>query len=63
MGIRETIFGWLKQDPDKSDELEDAAIDEASEEYGNYRGDMGAQSRGLGRPGEFESDQDGPARY
>ena len=53
MGIKETILGWLGRTPDKSDELRDAAIDEKSEEYGSYRGDMGAQSRGLGTPGEF----------
>jgi hypothetical protein len=63
MGIKETILGWLGQTPDKSDELRDAAIDEKSEEYGSYRGDMGAQSRGLGTPGEFESDQEGPDRH
>jgi hypothetical protein len=63
MGIRETIQGWLKQDPDKNEELEDAAIDEASDEYGIYRGDMGTQSRMLGREGEFEDDQQAPRPY
>jgi hypothetical protein len=60
MGIKETILGWLGQSPDKSDELRDAAIDEKSDEYGIYRGDMGTQSRSLGRPGEFEDDQEAP---
>ena len=62
MGIKETVLGWLSSTPDKTEELEDAEIDEATREYSSDRADFIAESRLRGRPGEFEHDQDGPRR-
>ena len=38
MGIKETVLGWLRSNPVKSDELEEAEIDEATREYSAARG-------------------------
>ena len=62
MGIKETVLGWLSSTPDKTEELEDAEIDEATREYSSDRADFIAESRFRGRPGEFEGEQDGPRR-
>ena len=39
MALKNTILGWLGRTPDKSDELEDAEIDEATREYSEERTD------------------------
>ena len=62
MALKNTILGWLGRTPDKSDELEDAEIDAATNEYSEERTDNLLQERFGTRPGEFESDQDAPRR-
>ena len=37
MGLKNTILGWIRTDPDKSDELEDAEIDAADKEYAEQK--------------------------
>jgi hypothetical protein len=60
MRIKETIFGWLRSTPAKSDELEDAEIDEATREYSAAKADDMAEHRFGTERGEFESDQQAP---
>lgn len=62
MAIKDTILGWLRSTPQKDEELEDAAIDEATREYSSDRADGIAEGRFRSRPGEFEHEQDGPRR-
>ena len=51
MGIKDTVFGWLRSTPAKSDELEDAETDEAEREYAAAEGrrDRGAPVRHQAR--------------
>ena len=60
MALKDTIFGWLRSTPDKSEDLDEAEADEATREYSSERADTIAETRFRSRPGEFESDQDGP---
>jgi len=60
MGLKDTLLGWLRSTPEKSDELEDAEIDEATKQYSSDRTDTMLEERFGSRPGEFESEQDGP---
>ena len=60
MAIKDTILGWLRSTPDKNEELEEAEADELTREYSSERADTIADTRMRTRPGEFESDQDGP---
>ena len=60
MGIKDTVLGWLRSTPAKSDELEDAEIDEATREYSAARADEIAEHRLGTERGEFESDQQAP---
>jgi hypothetical protein len=62
MGLKDTVLGWLRGTPDKSEELEDAEIDAATKEYSEERADNMLQERFGTSPGEFESDQDAPRR-
>ena len=62
MTLKETILGWLRGTPAKTDELEDAEIDEATKEYSAERTDDMVDKRFGASPGEFESDQEGPRR-
>jgi hypothetical protein len=62
MGLKDTVLGWLRGTPDKSDELEDAQIDAATKEYSEERAEHILDERFGRRPGEFESDQDTPRR-
>ncbi len=62
MALKNTILGWLRGTPQKSEELEDAEIDEATREYSEQRTDEMIDRR-FGTSGDaFESDQDGPRR-
>ena len=60
MGLKDTILGWLRGTPDKSEELEDAEIDAATKEYSAERTDDMIDKRLGTNPGEFEHDQEGP---
>jgi len=60
MGIKETVLGWLRTSPDKSEDLEGAELDELSNEYGMRRGDVETELRSGGSAREFESDQNAP---
>ena len=60
MSIRDTVLGWLRSSPDKSDELEDVEVDEATKEYSAERADDMLDKRFGTSPGEFESDQSAP---
>lgn len=62
MGFKDTILGWLRSSPDKSDELEDVEVDEATKEYSSERADDMLDKRFGTSPREFESDQDAPPR-
>lgn len=62
MGIRETVLGWLRSSPDKSDDLADAEIDEATRQYAAAKADSKNELRFGSQPGEFDSDQDAPPR-
>ena len=62
MALKNTILGWLRSTPDKDEELEEAEADEATREYSSDRADTIAETRFRSRPGEFESEQDGPRR-
>jgi hypothetical protein len=62
MALKNTILGWLRSTPDKDEELEEAEADEATREYSADRADTIAETRFRSRPGEFESEQDGPRR-
>jgi hypothetical protein len=60
MGLKNTILGWIRSDPDKSDELEDAEIDAADKEYSEQKAENMMQERFGSTPDEFESDQSAP---
>jgi len=60
MSLKDTILGWIRTDPDKSDALEDAEIDAADKEYAKQKPDKLLQERFGSMPGEFESDQERP---
>ena len=62
MGLKDTVLGWLRSTPDKSDELEDAEIDEATKQYSAERTDTMLEERFGSTPGEFETD-DRPSNY
>ena len=62
MGLKDTILGWIRGTPDKSDELEDAEIDAATREYSEERTDDMIDRRFGTSPGEFEDDQSAPRR-
>jgi hypothetical protein len=62
MGLKDTVLGWLRGTPDKSDELEDAEIDAATKEYSEERADDMVDKRFGTSAGEFEGDQDAPRR-
>ena len=60
MSLKDTILGWIRTDPDKSDALEDAEIDAADKEYAEQKADNIVQERFGSTPDEFESDQSAP---
>jgi len=60
MGLKDTILGWIRSDPDKSEALEDAEIDAADKEYAEQKAENIVQERYGSTPGEFESDQSAP---
>ena len=60
MALKDTILGWIRRDPDKSDALEDAEIDAADKEYAEQKTDNIVQERFGSTPDEFESDQSAP---
>jgi hypothetical protein len=60
MALKDTILGWLGRSPDKSDELGDAEVDEATKEYSEERADDMVDKRFGTSPDEFESDQSAP---
>jgi hypothetical protein len=60
MGLKNTILGWIRSDPDKSGELADAEIDAADKEYSNQKAENVMQERFGSTPDEFESDQEAP---
>jgi hypothetical protein len=60
MALKDTILGWLRGSPDKSEELEDAEIDAATKEYSAERTDDMIDKRFGTAPDEFESDQQAP---
>ena len=61
MGLKDTILGWIRGTPDKSDALEDAENDAATKEYSEERMDKAVDER-FGPSPEFEGDQDAPRR-
>jgi hypothetical protein len=62
MAVKDTILGWLRRTPDKSEELEEAAIGAATEEYSAERADDFVDQVFMTSPDEFEDDQDAPRR-
>jgi hypothetical protein len=60
MGIKETVLGWLRTNPDKDKDLEAAANDELAREYSAEKADAKANSLRGSSPDEFESDQQAP---
>lgn len=60
MALKDTILGWLRGTPDKSEELEEAEVDERTREYSEERADDMVDKRFGASPGEFESDQQAP---
>jgi hypothetical protein len=56
MALKDTILGWIRSDPDKSDALEDAEIDAADKEYAEQKAENIMQERFGSTPGEFEAD-------
>jgi hypothetical protein len=62
MGIKDTLLGWLRTTPDKTDELEDAEADELTREYSADRADTIAGFELGGGRGDFERDQEAPRR-
>ena len=62
MGLKETVLGWFRSSPDKSEDLEIAEIEKRSDEYGAGRGNLETDLRTGSHPGEFESDQAAPRR-
>ena len=60
MALKDTILGWIRRDPDKSDALEDAEIDAADKEYSEQKAENMMQERFGSTPDEFESDQSAP---
>ena len=60
MALKETILGWLGRTPDKTDELEDAEIDAADEEYAEPKAENTMQERFGSVPGESEQDPEAP---
>ena len=60
MALRDTVLGWLRRAPAKSNELEDAEIDELTREYSEARADDMVDKALGATPGEFESDQQAP---
>ena len=60
MSFKDTILGWIRTDPDKSDALEDAEIDAADKEYAEQKAENTMQERFGSVPGEFEQDQEAP---
>ena len=62
MALKDTILGWIRGAPDKSDALEDAEIDSVTKEYSEERTDDMIDKRFGTSPDEFESDQEAPRR-
>lgn len=62
MSLKTTILGWLRSMPEKDEALEDAEIDAATKEYSSQRTDTMLEERFGSRPGEFDSEPDGPRR-
>ena len=62
MAVKDTILGWLRRTPDKNEDLEDAEIDAATEEYAAERADNFADQVFRTSTDEFENDQDAPRR-
>jgi len=60
MGLKNTILGWIRSDPDKGGEFADAEIDAADKEYAEQKAENMMQERFGSTPGEFESDQERP---
>jgi hypothetical protein len=60
MGVKDTVLGWLRSSPDKSEDLEDAEIDAATRDYSSHKTDQMLEERFGSRPGEFDSEPDGP---
>lgn len=59
MGIRETVLGWLRQDPEKDEQERDGEANEIDRAYGNTAGDTYTEQR-LGGGDHFDADQSGP---
>jgi hypothetical protein len=63
MALKNTILGWLRQDPDKGKQERQAEANEVDREYGNAEADAYTDLRlGSGRD-HFEDDESAPPRY
>jgi hypothetical protein len=61
MALRETILGWLRQDPDKTTQERAGEANEIDRAYGNEAGDTYTEQR-LGGGDHFDDDQRAPGR-
>lgn len=59
MALKNTILGWLRQDPDKAKQERDGEANEIDREYGNTAGDTYTAQR-LGGGDHFDDDQRPP---
>jgi hypothetical protein len=60
MGLKDTVLGWLRSNPEKSEELEDAEIDAADDKYLSDKTDTVLEERFGSVPDEFEAEQERP---
>lgn len=61
MALKDTILGWLRQDPDKGKQEREGEANEIDREYGDTAGDTYTHQR-LGGDDHFDDDQRAPGR-
>ena len=61
MALKNTILGWLRQDPDKDKQERAGEANEIDREYGDLGGDTYTHQR-LGGGDHFDDDQRPPGR-
>jgi hypothetical protein len=60
MALKNTILGWLRQDPDKGKQERDGEANEVERDYGNAEGDTYTELRLGGGADQFDADQSAP---
>lgn len=62
MALKDTILGWLRQDPEKGKKEREGEANEVEREYGNLEGDQYTDFRLGGGADRFDADQQAPGR-